>query len=291
MHERVVEDRVFGLERGIPPRPLLSRASTSFDLLSTRVEGAEVVYAQEGTVNHPPLVFLHGWGASHKFWKYAFTAFSPRWRCIAPDFAGFGLSEKPERDYSMEAYATWLAGFLDALGLGRVTLVAHSMGGTVTLLFALARPERLERLAVSNPVVEGRTAFTARTRALMLPGIRGLLFLLSRIRWLRRWVTKDFSHVQNLEEDLAEDVIRATYRSSIDSTRDLHRIDLTARLASLAVPTLAIGTDLDLLVAPDQVDRVPAGRRVLIRDCGHIPMVERPAEFNQALNDWLAAGI
>ncbi len=291
MHERIVEDRVFGLERTIPPAALASRASTSFDLLSTRVEGAEVVYAQEGTVNHPPLVFLHGWGASHKFWKYAFAAFSPRWRCIAPDLVGWGLSEKPRRDYSMEAYASWLGRFLDALGLPRVALVGHSMGGTIALLFALAHPERIERLAVSNPVIDGRTAFRARLRALMAPGIRGAMFRLSRVRWIRRWATKDFSYVQALEEDLAEDVVRATRQSSIDSMADLLRIDLGPRLSSLAVPTLAIGTDLDLIVRPDQVEKVPAQKRARIYECGHIPMVERPGEFNEALHQWLASSI
>jgi pimeloyl-ACP methyl ester carboxylesterase len=288
MHPRIAEDRVFGLERTIPPRPILSRASASFDLLSAGVEGAEAVYAQEGTVNHPPLVFLHGWGASHKFWRHAFSAFSPRWRCIAPDFPGFGLSEKPARDYTLEALSRWVGSFLDALRLPRVTLVGHSMGGTIALLFATACPERVERLAISNPVIDGRTAFSARTRMLMLPGVRGLLFALSRCRPLRRWATRDFSYVQNLAEDLAEDVVRPTYRAAIDSMADLQRADLSARLETLAVPTLAIGTDLDRLVAPDQVDRIARAKRVLIRECGHIPMVERPEEFNRVLHDWLA---
>ncbi len=287
MRERIIEDRVFGLEGTIPPRPILSRASRSFDLLSARVEGADAVYAAEGTVNHPPLVFLHGWGASHKFWKHAFSAFAPRWRCVAPDFPGFGLSGKPDRDYSIEALAAWVGSFLDALRLPKATLVGHSMGGTIALLFALSRPDRVERLAVSNPVVEGRTAFSFRTRLLAAPGIRGLLFLASRMRRLRRWVTRNFSHVQALEEELAEDVVRGTFRSAIGSLESLLSADLGPRLGGLSVPTLSIGTDRDLLVAPDQAEKVPAGTHAVIRDCGHIPMVERPAEFNRVLDDWL----
>lgn len=155
-----LEERVFGTPEKMPPLSLRTGPSRSYDLCSVSVEGAEVAYAHEGTVNHPPLVFLHGWGASHKFWRHAFSAFSPRRRCVAPDLVGFGISEKPRRDYSLEAYAGWLGRFLDALSLPRVTLVGHSMGGAISLLFALAHPERVARLVVVNPLIQGRTAFT-----------------------------------------------------------------------------------------------------------------------------------
>ena len=132
-----IEDRVFGLADRLPPLPLVTRESREYDLLSVSVDGAEVAYAQQGRLALPPLVMLHGWAASHKFWKYCFSAFSPRWRVIAPDMVGFGISEKPDRDYTLEGLTSWLGKFLDALKLDRVTLVAHSMGGTIALLYAL----------------------------------------------------------------------------------------------------------------------------------------------------------
>jgi pimeloyl-ACP methyl ester carboxylesterase len=283
----LIEDRVFGMAGTFPPRSLPTRASTSFDLLGITVEGAQVAYAQEGRLALPPLLFLHGWGASHKVWRHAFSAFSPHRRCIAPDLTGFGLSEKPARDYSIEALTEWVGKFLDALGLPRVTLVGHSMGGTIALLFALNHPERVERLAVANPLVVGETAFTARTRFCLAPGIRRALFTLSRWRPLRRWVTKDFSHVQRLDDELAEDLTRSTYRSAIDSMNSLRRIDLRSRLGTLTPPTLAIGADHDRIVAPDQYTLVPARKKICIAETGHMPMVERPAEFNRILDEFL----
>ena len=127
MHqERIVEDRVFGLEQKIPPPPPPFFPSTAFDLCSTSVEGADVAYALQGTVNHPPLVMLHGWGASHKFWRCALSGFAPRYRCYAPDLVGFGLSEKPRRDYSMDAYVAWMEALFDRLKLPRVTGASSS---------------------------------------------------------------------------------------------------------------------------------------------------------------------
>jgi len=285
--ERTFEDRVAGRPELFPPPPLPLRASTTMDLFSVRVEGAEAVYASEGRAGRPPLVFLHGWGASHKFWKWQFGAFSPRWRCLAPDLPGFGLSGKPGRDYSVEALARWVGSFLDALRIGRATVVGHSMGGTLALLFALASPDRVERIAASNPVVRGSDAFPAETRFLMLPGIRRLAFLLARWTRMRRWVTRNFSHVQKLEPELAEDVARGTFRSMVDSYRSLLRLDLVPRLGALAVPALAVGTDEDRVVAAGQYELVAPARKVLIPGTGHLPILERPEEFNRILDGFL----
>lgn len=283
-----IEDRVFGMSDRLPPLPIVTRESREYDLCSVSVEGAEVAYAQQGRLALPPLVLLHGWGASHKFWKYCFSAFSPRWRVIAPDLAGFGISEKPDRDYSMDGLTRWLGKFLDALKLDRVTLVGHSMGATISLLYAIENPARIRRLAVVNPLVVGATAFNARTRFCMLPGVRALLFAGARIGPVRRWVTRDFSHVQLSDDDLASDITRGSYQSTFDTLRSAAKVDLRPKLAALTVETLAIGTDRDQLVHPDQFGLVPAHYREQIPDTGHIPMVERPVEFNRILNNFLS---
>jgi pimeloyl-ACP methyl ester carboxylesterase len=284
-----IEDRVFGLSDRLPPLPLVTRESKEYDLLSVSVEGAEVAYAQQGRLALPPLVMLHGWASSHKFWKYCLSAFAPRWRVVAPDLVGFGISEKPDRDYSIEAYAKWLGGFLDALKLDRVTLVGHSMGGTIALLYALEHPERVERLAVSNPLIVGATAFSARNKLFMLPGIRNLLLLGSRLGPVRRYIQKDFTAAGALDPDIARDVTAGTCASMFGSLRSVSKADLRGKLGSLSVPTLSIGTDGDRLVAPDQYELVPAQRKERIAGSGHIPMIERPEEFNRILNDFLSS--
>ena len=286
-HGHVVEDRVFGRPEDYPPLPIATKPSTAYDLLSVPVEGADAAYAMQGTVNHPPLVFLHGWGASHKFWRWAFTAFAPRYRCLAPDLVGFGLSEKPRREYSIEAYSRWLGSFLDALRFPRVTLVGHSMGGTIALQFALDHPERVEKLAVVNPLLQGSTAFGGRIKFLMLPLVRTLAFAALRSEGLRRRVVRDFSFVGPLDDELAGDAARATYQSSTDSMLSCMRIDLTGRLASLQVPTLSVGTDHDRVIVTRQYEWVPARTKALIPETGHIPIVERPAQFNAILDEFL----
>lgn len=284
-----IEDRVFGLAEQLPPLPLVTRESREFDLLSISVEGAEVTYAQQGRLALPPLVLLHGWGASHKFWKYCFSAFAPRWRVIAPDLVGFGISEKPDRDYTVEGLSTWLGRFLDALGLPRVTLVAHSMGAMIALLFALEHRDRVDKLVVVNPLVVGPTAFSRRTRLCMAPILRRALYWASSIGPVRRWVTRDFTLEGRLAEDMGRDLIQGTFRSTFESLSSAARTDLRPKLSALAVPALSIGTDQDRLVAPDQYLLVPAQKKECIPNCGHIPMLERPADFNRILNGFIAS--
>jgi pimeloyl-ACP methyl ester carboxylesterase len=288
---QIHEDRVFGLPETYPPLPLVSEPSRVFDLLSLLVDHSEVAYAAQGTVNHPPLVFLHGWGASHKCWRWTFSAFAPRYHCIAPDFPGFGLSERPPVDFTMEYYSEWVLRFLDAMRLPRVTLVSHSMGATIGLLFSLSNPDRVERLVVANPLIQGSTAFSSKLRFMLSPGIRGLLYGLSRLRWVRRSLAKDFTHVAPLPDDLVDDMVRGNARSTLGSIRSMVATDLLPRLPSLQVPTLAVGTDRDGVIAPRQVESVPAVKKVQIGQTGHMPMVERPHEFNLAVDEFLRSAL
>ena len=281
---RVVEDRVFGLEKAIPGPGLLSHPSEAFDLFSCSVEGADVAYAHQGTVNHPPLVFLHGWGASHKYWLHTFSGFAPRWRCVAPDLPGFGLSAKPDRDYSLEALARWFGSFLDRLGFPRVVLVGHSMGGTIAMHFALANPARVQKLVLVNPLVRGSDGLSSRCRMLMTPGLRNVLFALRHVRGLRRWISQDFTSASPLQDALVDDILAPTFRSMVGTFRSLSTTDLAGRATEM--PTLAIGTDRDQVLTPGQIDLLP-GPKQLLEGVGHIPMVERPAEFNRILDGFL----
>jgi len=108
-----------------------------------------LAYRVWGSPGAPPLVLLHGLGEGAADWAGVAPAFARRYRVYAPDLRGHGRSGRPGR-YSVELMAADVLGFLDALGLDRVDLIGHSMGGLVGYLLAGDHPERVGRLILED---------------------------------------------------------------------------------------------------------------------------------------------
>lgn len=98
-----------------------------------------------------PVVLVHGTPTWAFEWRHVIAALAPSHRIIAPDHLGFGLSARPAgADYRPEAHARRFARLMDLLELERVTLVVHDFGGPIALPFAVAHPDRVARLVVTN---------------------------------------------------------------------------------------------------------------------------------------------
>ena len=113
------------------------------------LDAGRVHYVDEGTGD--PVLFVHGTPTWSYEWRHLVAALAPRWRCVAPDLLGFGLSERPPGfPYTPEAHAEVLRAFVDRLGLERLTLVVHDYGGPIGLPLCLDRPDRVRRLVLLN---------------------------------------------------------------------------------------------------------------------------------------------
>src|SRR5579884_4063474 len=106
-------------------------------------------YHEAGSPDHPPLVLLHALGADARDWDEITAALADRAHVFALDQRGHGESARTD-GYSFEAMRDDLRAFVDALALGRFSLIGHSMGGTVAYLFAETWPERIERLVFED---------------------------------------------------------------------------------------------------------------------------------------------
>ena len=106
-------------------------------------------YVDEG--QGEPLLFVHGTPTWSFEWRQLITAFAPRYRCIAPDHIGFGLSDRPRNfPYTPEAHAENLAEFVGRLNPGSMTLIVHDFGGPIGLPVCLRHPEQVNRLVLLN---------------------------------------------------------------------------------------------------------------------------------------------
>src|SRR5512136_1197643 len=144
-----------------PGRPSVTLYETVRDAYHRDSERSFVsaIILDEGLVHYEvlgrgrPLVFLHGWLGSWRYWMPTMDALSDRYRAYAFDMWGFGDTDRNAERYGMDAYVSQLQGFMEELGLMRASLIGHSMGAAVAVLFAERCPDRVERImAVSTPL-------------------------------------------------------------------------------------------------------------------------------------------
>ncbi|MCX3061021.1 alpha/beta fold hydrolase [Streptomyces beihaiensis] len=119
------------------------------DHRSVDVGGLRLSCRVSGRTDAPPLVLLHALGEDATDWEPVLPVLARRRRVYALDLRGHGRSDWPG-EYSLELMRTDVLRFLDALGLGQVELIGHSMGGVVAYLIAQEQPERVGRLVLED---------------------------------------------------------------------------------------------------------------------------------------------
>lgn len=113
--------------------------------------GARMSYLDEGPRRDEAVLMLHGNPTWSLYYRDLVRALSPRWRCVAPDHVGMGLSAKPaDYDYTLAARIADIEALVASLGLKRVHLVVHDWGGPIGFGFAARHPEMIGRLVILN---------------------------------------------------------------------------------------------------------------------------------------------
>jgi len=257
------------------------------------VNGADL-YA-EWTGAGPGLLFLHAGVADSRMWDSEFDSFSDRFRVARFDTRGFGRSPMPSGSF---AYHDDVAEVAREAGLGRATLIGCSFGANIAVDTCLAHPELVERLVLVAPGLVGGDDDEAMRRfgeeeeaALERGDLEGATELN-----LRMWVDGPRRAPGQVDAAVRERV-RVMQRDAfaVEMPESVARVRLdppaSERLGEIRVPTLVVVGALDvpfILAATDRVQReVPGAQRFVIPDAAHMVTMERPAEFQRLLEDFL----
>src|SRR3984957_12686217 len=116
------------------------------ELTYLELHGDRIAYRDSG--QGPPLLLIHGMAGSSATWRAIIPQLSTKYRVIAPDLLGHGMSAKPRGDYSLGAFAVFLRDLLDELGVHQATVVGQSLGGGIGMQFAYQHRDYCERLAL-----------------------------------------------------------------------------------------------------------------------------------------------
>src|SRR3954447_23250585 len=153
--------------------------AVAFEPWEIDLHGHQVVYRIAGS--GPPVVLIHGMVNSSRHWQAVAARLAERYTVIAPDLVGHGDSATPRGDYSLGAHAAVIRDLLSALGIERATMVGHSLGGGVAMVFFWQFPERVERLALISSGGLGEDV-SPLLRSITLPGASALVSLAAHPR-------------------------------------------------------------------------------------------------------------
>jgi pimeloyl-ACP methyl ester carboxylesterase len=260
---------------------------------SVRVGGGRVLLVEAGAGR--PVVLIHGLGGTFRYWLGTVDRLAGQHRAIAVDLPGFGGSDPAARPFDLLAAGERVLAACEAIGAVRPVLVGHSLGGPVAALVAARFPER-----VGGVVLVGSASLSrqrAWRRHVLVPAMRLALRhprswenLLAAHRSVRRVVFREM-FVDPAELPGAETRMlvggASLARQIRDSLESTLAFDLGDLLPALRVPLGLVWGDLDR-TAPfadaELASRLrPDAPLRIVRGAGHMPMLERPDEFAEAL--------
>lgn len=273
---------------GAAAQPRASVASREVTVL-----GFKLHYLEAGS--GAPVVLLHGLGGDGSRWGLNIEPLARDFHVFALDQIGFGQSDKPLANYHTGMLSEFLVDFLKAVNVPKASLVGNSMGAGVALYTAVHFPQAVDRIvladgggfrAASGGASPAPTPEAARRRQIQN----------SVTREETREFFKILFHDKSLVTDkMVDEQLALRLRSAFTITKMQEggeRGSLTeAQVHAVKAPTLILWGKYDELANPAGADRleraIPGSQKILIDDCGHMPQLEKAAEFNRLVRDFL----
>ncbi len=221
-----------------------------------------------------PIVFLHGWIGSWRYWFPVMEDLAVEYRSYALDLWGFGDSDKADEQYDVGTYVDMMIAFMDELGIRNVPVVGHTLGGVIATELAMRHPDRVSKvMGVSLP--------------LTADGInRKLLSADSNDTLARLFLNRQgpYPEVEMSVPKIAKNAIALTIQS-------VARRDLRETLERMTVPLLTVYGEKDSIVDTRQAAELNgdhyAARAIILPDAHHFPMLDQGGTFARLLRDFM----
>jgi pimeloyl-ACP methyl ester carboxylesterase len=255
------------------------------------VFGQSIHYFDVGS--GPTVVLLHGLGSRKEDWLPVLEPMAQKYRLLVPDQIGFGKSDKPLLDYSVQTYVDFLNEFLRQMKVEKASLVGESLGGWIAALYVAeigggAHLIPVEKLVLVDAAGLKQDQPIPDLNPSSLVAMRGVM---EAVFYDTTWVNDDALRKIFTDKLAVHDGY--TVRSFLGNpTREKERLD--DRLASIKVPTLVTWGKQDKLLPIGAGERYAAGiagaKLVSFEKCGHVPPVEKTEEFLAAVVPFLGSG-
>lgn len=219
-----------------------------------------------------PVIFLHGWVGSWRYWIASMQVASTSFRAYALDLWGFGDTAHTVVNYSLENQVSLIDRFLMEMGIGKIALVGHGLGGLVGMAFATRFPQSVDRLmAVSTPLDYAAVHTRLRTAS---PS--------ELIEWLANRSSEATAALV--------DAPKADFQAIAASLVGLQSNNIFTTFRSTNIPGLLVYGDKDpAITTPDEEFSLSTMiHQIELEGSGHFPMIDETSKFNRLLTDFLA---
>lgn len=254
-----------------------------------RVNGVLLHYRVDGRADAPALVLVNSLGTDRRIWDDVIGHLSSQYRVLSYDKRGHGLSDTPGGDYSLDNHLDDLEGLLNHVGIERFALAGVSVGGLISMGFALRAPERLTSLILCDtaPKVGDAAMWNARAEAVR---VKGLAAIADDV--MERWFSPGFRKKKPDELAGWRNLFLRTspdgYAATCATLRDT---DLTDRIGAIAARTLVVAGEDDGATPVPLVqacaEAILGARFELLHGVGHIPSIEQPTKLAALISDFL----
>ena len=295
-----------GVQKELKPIQRFEELSYPYEVKKALLSGGiEVAYVDEGK-GEQTLLFIHGLGSYLPAWKKNIEGLKEKYRCIAIDLPGYGKSSKGEYSGSMRFYSEIVAELIDKLKLGSVTLVGHSMGGQISIITALAFPDKVDKLVLIAPA--GFETFTKGQKQWFREVMTANLVKLTTVEQIKSNLASNFYRMPKDARFMITD--RIDMRGAEDFEAYCYIIPQCVQgmvddpvyefLPKITQPTLIIFGENDNLIpnrylnpgktgtiARKGAERIPNATLHLLPETGHFVQFEKAAEVNGLMAEFL----
>jgi 3-oxoadipate enol-lactonase len=245
------------------------------------VNGINLAYTRRG--KGTPLVLIHGYPLDHTSWNEVASLLENEFDVITPDLRGFGQSTTVETSYTIADMADDLVGLLDHLGIEKIALAGHSMGGYVALAFAKKYPQRVSGLGLvsSQAVADSPEAKDRRYQTAADVAQKGVGIVADAM-------TPKLSADVRVQELVRAVIEKQNPSAVIGALKAMaEREDLVSYLSSVSFPVVLIHGGADVLIPIERAKEIKAvlssAQFIELKSAGHMPMMEFEKETAEGL--------
>lgn len=243
----------------------------------------------DGPADGPPLVLIHALGLDLSVWDDLVARLPKSLRILRYDLRGHGLSDCPPAPYAMGRLVRDAERVIDHFALRDAVVLGLSVGGLIAQGLAVKRLDQVRAMILSNTAARlgNDTLWRDRIETVLTGGIGAIVD-----PTLQRWFGRDWAARPDIDQWRAR-LMAADPQGWMGTAAAIGNTDFYTPTAGLTLPTLVIAGDRDGSTPPDLVretaDLIRGSRFQLIRGAGHLPFVEKPDDYAQAITGFLGA--